>query len=286
MSRSVINKTHPLMTALVTPFDDQDNIDKNALAQLTLDCINTGSDALVLSGTTGEGSALTDEERLVLLGTAQDALSKASKTVPLIMATGTNNLKSTIRKSQQMVEADADGLLIVSPYYVRPSQDGLVAYFKAVAASVPNTPIILYNIPSRTGQPMSPQTIATLAKECPNIIGLKQSLSDLDVLSEIRLLCPEEFIIWSGDDSMTLPMMSLGAIGVISVASHLYGNEIKELISEAAAGNTSAALEKHLALYPKFKALFTHPNPMCVKAELAKLGKIKNNLRLPLVPLQ
>ena len=285
MSAFSIHQKHQLMTALVTPFTDNDEIDIDATTSLALHCVETDSDALVLGGTTGEGSALTQDEMVLLLTTVRNALSKVNKNIPLIMATGTNNLRATLSKSQQMVDKGADGLLIVSPYYVRPSQEGFTEYFKTVSAAVPKTPIILYNIPSRTGQSMCPMTIATLAKTCPNIIGLKQSFADMDVFSDIRRHCPDDFLIWSGDDSLTLPMMSLGAIGVISVASHLHGSGIKKLIQAAESGNNADALKAHLALYPKFKALFTHPNPMCIKAELAKLGKIKNNLRLPLVPL-
>ena len=182
-----------------------------------------------------------------------------------------------------MVDAGCNALLVVSPYYVKPSQEGLFQHFKALAEAIAPMPIIIYNIPGRTSVTMSPETMTRLAKSFSNIIGVKQSLTDMDVVSEIRQLCPPEFIIWSGDDSMTLPMMSLGAKGVISVASHLFGTEMLSMIEAFSTGEIQKAQEIHHSLFPKFRALFTHPNPMDVKACLHELGMIGPALRLPLV---
>lgn len=268
-----------LITALITPFGSSGDIDVPALERVMTHVLATGSEGLVLSGTTGEGSALTLDEKKLLFTTAK----RLTKAIPLIAATGTHSTRTTIELSKAMIEVGCDALLVVSPYYVKPSQEGLFQHFKALAEAVAPMPIIIYNIPGRTSVTMSPETMGHLATGFSNIIGVKQSLTDMDVISEIRQLCPPDFIIWSGDDSMTLPMMSLGAKGVISVASHLFGREILAMIEAFSIGDIQQAQAIHHKLFPAFRALFTHPNPMDVKACLHELGMISPALRLPLV---
>lgn len=272
-----------LITAIVTPFTDADALDVPALERLISHLIANKTDALVLAGTTGEGSALSLDEKKTLLKTAQAVT--AGRNIPLIFATGTNNTRTSIELSKQMADAGADALLVVCPYYVKPSQEGLYQHFVAVAKAVNPTPITIYNIPGRTSVTMTPATMARLAKDCPNIVGVKQSLADMDAVTEIKQLCPQNFQIWSGDDSLTLPMMALGAIGVISVASHLYGPEMAALIEAITLNDLKTAQAYHQKVYPAIKALFSHPNPMVVKACLHEMGLIGPALRLPMLPL-
>ncbi len=181
-------------------------------------------------------------------------------------------------------ESGADAILSVVPYYNKPNQKGMIEHFGAIAKSV-DLPIILYNIPGRTGVDMSPETIAFLAKEYSNIVAVKQSNPNLDLISEIRMLTPDDFAIYSGDDSLTLPMLSLGAHGVVSVASHVIGNEIKSMIHNFKSGQVVAASNMHKILYPLFKKIFIAPNPTPIKALLSKLDLIENSARRPLVEL-
>ena len=174
--------------------------------------------------------------------------------------------------------------MAVVPYYNKPSQKGIYEHFAAIASAV-NLPVILYNIPGRTGVNMQPATVAKLANGFKNIVAVKQSNADLDLISDMKLLCPKDFVIYSGDDSLTLPMISLGAYGVISVASHIVGKQMKKMISDFKSGKVEAATEEHLKLYPLFRKLFFAPNPVPVKAALAKMGIVKEFVRKPLVVL-
>ena len=184
-----------------------------------------------------------------------------------------------------MVEKEgADAILSVVPYYNKPSQAGMIEHFSAIAEAT-SLPIILYNIPSRTGVNMLPETVRILARKYDNIVGLKQSHADMDLLTELRTACPSDFVIYSGDDSLTLPMLSLGAHGVISVASHLFGKEIKSMIRNFKTGDVMTAKNMHIKLYPIFKKLFMAPNPVPVKAALAYKDVIEDYVRRPLVEL-
>jgi 4-hydroxy-tetrahydrodipicolinate synthase len=274
-----------LITALITPFSDDETIDWEALTRVTQHVIHTGTEALVLCGTTGEGSALTTDEKIALVKHIKSITTTHAESIPLIAATGTNNTRATIALSQSLIQAGAEALLVVCPYYVKPSQEGLFQHFNAVAKAVFPAPIIIYNIPGRCSIGMTAHTMARLALEAPNIVGVKQSYGDMDAVSEIRHLCPEAFKIWSGDDSLTLPMMALGAQGVISVAAHVFGRDMLALLQAAATGNYANAQRIHNDLFPAIRALFTHPNPMDVKACLAEIGLIGPTLRLPLVSL-
>ena len=200
------------------------------------------------------------------------------------MGAGSNSTQTAVQSSKKAQDLGADAILTVVPYYNKPSQQGLIEHFGAIAKSV-DLPIILYNIPGRTGIDMAPSTIAFLAKEYSNIVAVKQSNSNLDLVSEIRMLCPDDFAIYSGDDSLTLPMLSIGAHGVVSVASHVVGAQIKSMIHNYKAGQVSAASNMHKILYPLFRKIFMAPNPTPIKALLSKLGIIENYVRRPLVEL-
>ncbi len=270
-----------VITAMVTPFDKNREIDYNKVEELTKYLINNGSDTVLVAGTTGEGPTLTHEEEIEVLSTVKRANANKAK---VIMNAGSNCTMTAIRTAKLAEKEDVDAILSVVPYYNKPSQKGMIEHFSAIAKST-NLPVIIYNIPSRTGVNMQPQTVAQLAKEFDNIVGIKQSCGDMDAITEMKLLCPEDFSIYSGDDSLTLPMLSLGARGVISVASHIFGSELKSMIRNYKTGEFLAALNMHKKLYPAFKKLFMAPNPVPVKAALAHKGIIEDVVRRPLVEL-
>ena len=269
------------ITAMVTPFNDDLTIDYPALEKLINHLIETGTDAILVAGTTGETPTLSHEEEAEMFYFVKKIVNGRVK---VIMGAGSNSTQTAVSSSIKAKELGADAILSVVPYYNKPSQKGMYQHFSAIAKAV-DLPIILYNIPGRTGVNMLPATIAKLANEFKNIVAVKQSNADLDLISDIRSMCPEDFAIYSGDDSLTIPMMSLGAHGVISVASHIVGKDMKAMITAFKSGKNSEALNIHLKLYPIFKKLFMAPNPVPVKASLAKLGIIKDNVRNPLVTL-
>lgn len=270
-----------VITAMVTPFNEKKEIDYNRAEQLAKHLADNGSDAILVAGTTGEGPTLTHEEEIELLSSVRRAAAGKAK---VIMNAGSNCTLTACRTAKLAEKEDVDALLSVVPYYNKPSQDGMIAHFSAIAEST-NLPIILYNIPSRTGVQMLPETIAKLAKKYENIVAVKQSYGDMDAVTEIKLQAPENFSVYSGDDSLTLPMLSLGARGVISVASHLFGKEVKSMIRNYKTGEFIAAMNMHKKLYPIMKKLFMAPNPVPVKAALAHRGLCEDFVRRPLVEL-
>ena len=270
-----------VITAMVTPFDKNGQIDYDRVEELAKYLIENGTDAILVAGTTGESPTLTHEEEIEILSTVKRAVVNKAK---VIVGAGSNSTQTAVEMSKLSEKEGADAILSVVPYYNKPSQRGIIEHFSAVAEST-NLPIILYNIPSRTGVNMTVETVAQLVKKYNNIVALKQSYFDMEVITELKLACPEDFLIYSGDDSLTLPMLSLGVYGVISVASHIYGSEIKSLIHNFKSGQIHASKNMHEKLYPSFKKLFMAPNPVPVKAALAKMGLIKEHVRLPLVEL-
>ncbi len=270
-----------IITAMITPMNSKKEIDYNSLEKLLVHLVDNGSDALLIAGTTGESPTLTHEEEVELFSFVK---AKVGSKCKLIMGAGSNCTITAVKATQNAKAAGADAILSVVPYYNKPSQKGLLAHFSTIAEST-DLPIILYNIPGRTGISMKPETIAELANKYNNIVAVKQSLADMDIITETRRLCPDDFLIYSGDDSLTLPMMSVGAYGVISVASHVIGKEMKSMINLYKSGRFEEATAMHLKLYPLFKKIFMAPNPVPIKQCLAKMGIIENYVRLPLVPL-
>lgn len=270
-----------VITAMVTPFNSKREIDYNKAEELAKYLITHGSDTLLVAGTTGEGPTLTHEEEFELLSTIKRAVANKAK---VIMNAGSNCTDTAVMAAKWAQKEGVDAVLSVVPYYNKPSQKGMIEHFSAVAESV-DIPVIIYNIPGRTGVNMLPETVAALAEKYQNIAAIKQSYPDMDMITEMRLCCPEDFTIYSGDDSLTLPMMSLGARGVISVASHIFGSEIKSMIRNYKTGEFLAAVNMHKKLYPVFKKLFMAPNPVPVKAALAHKGIIEDFVRKPLVEL-
>ncbi|MBQ6515812.1 4-hydroxy-tetrahydrodipicolinate synthase [bacterium] len=270
-----------VITAMVTPFDNEGQVDYDAIENLAEHLINSGSDAILVTATTGETPTLTHEEELEILSTVKRV---AKNRVKVIMGAGSNSTETAVYIAKLAEKEGADAILSVVPYYNKPSQAGMIEHFSQVAKAT-KLPIIMYNIPSRTGVNMLPDTVKELAEKFNNIVGIKQSFPDMDMISEMKLKCPKDFVIYSGDDSLTLPMLVLGAHGVVSVASHIYGKDIKSMIRNFKTGDITAAQNMHLKLYPVFRKLFMAPNPVPVKAVLDKMGIIKDYVRRPLVEL-
>lgn len=270
-----------VITAMVTPFNEKREVDYEKVETLAHQLVNTGSDAVLVTGTTGESPTLTFEEEIEILTSAKRAVRNQAK---VIMGAGSNSTETAVKVAKAAQKEGADAILSVVPYYNKPSQSGLIEHFSAVAEAV-DLPVILYNIPSRTGINMTVETVKTLARKYENIVALKQSFGDMDAVTELKSSCPNDFAVYSGDDSLTLPMLSLGAHGVISVASHLFGKEIKSMIRNFKTGDAMTAKNMHMKLYPIFKKLFMAPNPVPVKAALAYRGVIEDYVRRPLVEL-
>ena len=270
-----------VITAMVTPMEKSGAIDYDKVESLAKHLIESGSDALLVAGTTGESPTLTNEEEIELVNSVKRAVANKAK---IILGAGSNSTESAIEYTKFAQKEGVDAILSGVPYYNKPNQRGMIEHFSAVAEAT-DLPIILYNIPGRTGVNMLPETVAHLARKYNNIIGVKQSFGDMDQVTELRMLCPEDFVIYSGDDSLTLPMLSLGAHGVISVASHIFGSEIKSMIRNFKSGELIAARNMQKKLYPAFRKLFMAPNPTPVKAALSYKGYISDYVRKPLVTL-
>ena len=267
-----------VLTAMVTPFTDSGEVDYTEVKRLAQHLIENGNDSILACGTTAETPTLTHDEKINIVKAVKEAVGDK---VPVLVGTGTNNTGTTIEATKEMEAAGADGVLVVAPYYNKPSQEGLYQHFKAVAEST-TLPVVLYNIPGRCGINMSPELIARLA-QIPNIVAVKEAGGSIEQVSQIRQLVDDDFIIYSGDDSLTLPMMSVGAYGVISVAGHVIGKEIHAMVDAYVEGRVAEAAEWHKKLYPMFKNLFITSNPVPVKYALSQVGFGNGKVRLPLV---
>ncbi|MBU0630151.1 MAG: 4-hydroxy-tetrahydrodipicolinate synthase [Candidatus Margulisbacteria bacterium] len=268
-----------VMTAMVTPFKNDLSVDYEMAARLANYLADNGSDTIVVHGTTGESPTLSHDEEFELYRVVKKAVGGRVK---VVAGTGSNSTSTTISASQEAEKIGVDGLLVVVPYYNKPSQEGMYQHFKAVAQKT-KLPIIIYNIPGRCVVNMLPETIARVAKECPNVIGLKDSAANIEQTKMTAGLVPSGFTIWSGDDSMALPMMRVGAVGVISVASHVAGKEIAAMVAAFHAGEVKKAEAIHERLLPLFNVLFITANPTPVKAALAMIGLPVGIPRLPLI---
>lgn len=267
-----------LITAMVTPFDANERIHWPEVERLIHDLIEVQrNDSLVICGTTGESPTLTDEEKVELF---KFAVEKAAGRARIIAGTGSNNTAHSIHMTKLAEEAGVDGVLLVAPYYNRPNQEGLYRHFKAIAEST-KLPVILYNVPGRTAVSLSVETTLRLA-EIPNIVATKECAS-LEQMTLIVDGAPEGFCVYSGDDTLTLPLLAVGGHGIISVASHLVGAEMKMMIEAYLNGNNEEAARLHRRLYPVFKRLFHCPNPVAVKYALQLRGYHVGGVRLPLV---
>lgn len=268
-----------LLTAMVTPFNEDLMIDWEQTGKLVDYLIEEQlTDGIVVSGTTGESPTLTDEEKLDLI---DFVVKRANGRCKVIAGTGSNHTDHVMYLSQEAEKLGVDGLLLVAPYYNRPTQAGIMGHFKAVAA-VTNLPIMLYNIPKRTGVNIDSKTTLELARTVKNIVAIKES-NDMEQITTIIANAPEGFLVYSGDDSTALPLMACGGHGVISVASHVIGKPIKEMIESFLAGDNKKAAKLHQKLMPIFTGLFICPNPVPIKYALNYKGLNVGGVRLPLV---
>ncbi|WP_414566425.1 MULTISPECIES: 4-hydroxy-tetrahydrodipicolinate synthase [unclassified Anabaena] len=267
-----------VLTAMITPFKTDGSVNYDVAAELAANLANNGTDTLVVCGTTGESPTLSWEEEYQLFVEVLQAVAGKAK---VIAGCGSNSTKEAIAATEKAAKIGVHGSLQVVPYYNKPPQTGLYQHFQAIAQACPDLPLLLYNVPGRTGQNLSPETVARLA-EISNIVGIKEASGNLDQASEIRRLTPQEFQIYSGDDSLTLPLLAIGAKGVVSVASHLVGNQLQQMIQAFSAGKVALASEIHLQLFPLFKALFLTTNPIPVKKALKLQGWEVGSSRLPL----
>jgi 4-hydroxy-tetrahydrodipicolinate synthase len=269
-----------VITAMVTPFDRDLNVNYAAAEKLAAHLADNGSDGIVVCGTTGESPTITWEEEYELFRVVIAAVKGRAK---VLAGTGSNSTKEAIEATQKAAKLGLDGSLQVVPYYNRPTQAGLKAHFTAIAAAC-DLPVMLYNIPGRTGQMMEAETSIELAN-IPNIVAIKEAAGNLEVVSQIRRHAPSDFAIYAGDDVLTLPMLALGGAGIVSVASHLVGPQIQQMVQSFQQGDHARALEIHLQLLPLFKGLFCATNPLPVKAALNLQGWQLGGHRLPLTDM-
>jgi len=267
-----------VLTAMITPFKEDGSVNYAVAEQLAVHLADRGTDSLVVCGTTGESPTMSWDEEYQLFQVVQKAV--AGKAL-VIAGAGSNSTSEAIEATQKAAKLGLDGCLQVVPYYNKPPQEGLYNHFRAIAQSAPELPIMLYNIPGRTGQNMLPETVARLA-EIPNIVAVKEASGNLDQASQIRCLTSPEFAIYSGDDSLTLPMLAVGGSGVVSVASHLVGEQLQQMIKAFETGQVQVATQIHLQLFDLFKALFLTTNPIPVKAALKLQGWDVGSTRPPL----
>lgn len=275
--------TAELIPAMVTPFKRDESIDYEKAEQLAVYLTDNGCDGLLVNGTTGEGPTLTFDEKVELVKVVKNAVR--GRNVQLMVGVGSNDTNKSVEEARKIAALGVDALLVVVPYYSKPSQAGMIEHFRRVAQAVVNTEIVIYNIPSRCGVLMSPDTMATLHKQCPNIIGVKQSHPDMDQVSEISAKLPKDtWRTWCGDDSLTVPMIACGAYGTISVLAHLTGKLLREMIQAAKRGEREQALKLHLKQLNLAREIFFLPNPTVMKTCLARLGMMEPVLRSPMVP--
>ena len=269
-----------VLTAMVTPFNEQGEIDWTATENLINYLLENGTDGLVVSGTTGESPTLTEEEKVQLF---KFAVKVVNGRVPVIAGTGSYNTKASIELTKQAENAGVDAVMLVAPYYNKPSQEGLFLHFKTIAEST-SLPIILYNVPGRSIVNISVETVVRLSA-IKNIVAIKEASGNLDAMAEIIENTPSNFSLYSGDDGLTIPVLAIGGVGIISVASHIIGNEMQSMINKFENGQNAQVAKEHRRLLPIMKSLFATPNPTSVKAALNLYGIPVGGVRLPLVPL-
>ncbi|KHF38677.1 4-hydroxy-tetrahydrodipicolinate synthase [Halalkalibacter okhensis] len=269
-----------IVTAMVTPFTQKGLIDVEKTKDLIDYLINHGTDALVVAGTTGESPTLSTDEKIELF---KICVKHVNNRIPIIAGTGSNNTQASIELTRKAQDVGVDGIMLVAPYYNKPSQEGMYAHFKKIAEST-DLPVMLYNVPGRTGVQIEAETTIALSK-IPNIVSVKEASGNLEQMAAILSAVDEDFSLYTGDDANTLPAMAIGAHGVVSVAAHVIGREMKEMINNFQTGKMEEAAKSHRVLLPIMKAMFLAPNPTCVKYALSLQGIEVGDVRLPLIPL-
>ena len=268
--------------AIVTPMKNNEEVNYDKLEELINQQIDGGTDAIVIAGTTGESATLTMEEHRDVI---KAAIEFTKHRVPVVAGTGSNCTRTAIQLSQEAEEAGADGLLIVTPYYNKATQNGLKAHYKAIAKEV-NVPIILYNVPSRTGTRLAPQTVVDLCHEVPNIVGVKDATGDISEVAELMSLAKGTVDVYSGNDDQIVPVLSLGGKGVISVLSNILPKETHDMVASYLEGDVVKSCEMQLKYFDLVKALFCEVNPIPVKKALNLMGMEVGSLRLPLTEME
>jgi len=271
------------IVAIVTPFSSKkhggkNTIDEKRYRDLIEFQIKNGTSGIVPCGTTGESATLSFEEHDKVI---QIAIEQTKKRVPVIAGTGSNSTDEAIMLTKHAAKSGADASLQVSPYYNKPTQKGLYEHFKAVADSV-KIPIILYNIAGRTGVNIEPETIAKLAKDCKNIVAVKEASGNLEQMSRVKLLCGKKFNLLSGDDALTLPVLAIGGTGIVSVVANIIPFDVARMVSLFEKGELKAAQELHYKMLPLIKSMFIETNPIPVKTAMGLLGMCEPDLRLPM----
>lgn len=267
--------------ALVTPFDSEGRLDEDAYRDLVRRQLKGGTSGLVPCGSTGEAATLLPEEYRRCV---QICMEEAQGDVPVMAGIGTNATWKAVEEARVAERLGVDALLVLAPYYNKPTQEGLYQHFRAVASET-RLPVMVYNIPGRTAINMAPATIARIAKDCPNVLAVKEAAGSLDQVSEILTLAPKGFVVMSGDDSLTIPMMSVGARGVVSVVANVAPKETAAMVAAYLKGDVKKAAALHLKMFPLVKSLFVETNPIPVKAAMAMMGLCRPEPRLPLTPL-
>lgn len=267
-------------TAMVTPFDKKGHIDFSKTTQLVNYLIDNGTDSLVVAGTTGESPTLSKEEKLALF---DHVVKVVTKRIPVIAGTGGNNTYASVELTKRAEQLGVDGIMLVAPYYNKPNQEGLYQHFKAIAEAT-TLPVMVYNIPSRASVNIHPETTIRLSK-IPNIVAVKEASGDLNAMTNIIANTDRDFDLYSGDDAIAIPVLSIGGAGVVSVASHVIGNEMQQMVKSFFDGDIEKAAKLHQKLLPIMQGLFAAPSPAPVKTALQIKGLDVGSVRLPLVPL-
>jgi 4-hydroxy-tetrahydrodipicolinate synthase len=271
-----------VITAMVTPFTEDGQVNYAMAEKLAAYLVENGSDGLVICGTTGESPTLSWSEEYQLFKVIKQAVGNKAK---IIAGTGSNSTTEAIAATKEAAKLDLDGSLQIVPYYNKPPQAGLYDHFKAISEAAPDLPMMLYNVPGRTSCNLEPETVANLA-QISNILAIKEASGNLEQACKIKCLTPNSFAIYSGEDTLTLPMLTVGGVGVVSVSSHLVGNQIQEMIKAFATGDNQKAIAIQVKLFPLFKSLFMTTNPIPIKTALNLQGWNLGKLRTPLCELQ
>lgn len=279
-----IAKFGRVITAMITPFKENGDVNYEGASSLSKYLVNHGSEGILVGGTTGEGATMSSEEKLKLYKMIVDAVGKngTEKRVSVIGNVGTIGTKETIEFLKEAEKTGIDAALVIVPFYVKPTQEGMYQHFKAIAEST-ELPIILYNVPGRVGVSIQPETIKRLTDVCPNIVGVKDAAGNWDQVTKEKILLPDDFMIYSGDDAFTLPVLAAGGVGVISVASHVIGEDLLSMIDAFEKGNLATARRLHLKMYPIMKGMFFIASPIPVKTAVNLIGQPGGNFRLPMV---
>lgn len=269
---------------MITPFLEDGSVDYEGAAALAKHLVAHGSEGILVGGTTGEGATMTSEEKLKLYKTIVDAVGRNApgKKVPVMGNIGTISTKDTILFGREAKNTGIDCALAIVPFYVKPNQEGMYQHFRAIAKHV-DLPIVLYNVPGRTGVSIQPETIKRIVDDCPNVVGIKDATGNWDQVTKEKALLPDDFMIYSGDDAFTLPILAAGGVGVISVASHVIGDDLLAMVDAFEKGDLEKARALHIKMYPIMKGMFFIASPIPVKTAVNLIGQPGGHFRLPMV---